>query len=326
MSPEPGNDVFVVGVGRSGTTLVYRTLQQIFSGLHGEDYASTYEPLIWNHELFDRPYEDCAPLFGKTASLSAEGIYLHQKIPLFIEQPEPIETYLWSPVIRHISALHGPGKPHLAKFIRMSGRLPLLRKLNARAKIVIVVRNPLDLVNSVKFKFSYFGDDFYSSDFARFCREREGKLLLDPENNSWAQRQAEYAYQMSCASLAFAASDKQTLVIDYDQLNAGEFSLAAKLCKFLGLETTEDAVVRSRQKRGPTTQSVQLQPSEFEQIKPYLSAYTRIDPDVVISNERLQRQIAMKYAAPFSGVALDESLEGLTTNRLRAMLRRKTHR
>ena len=63
-------DVFVFGIGCSGTTMIYSLMQSIFSQLYGDSYFSSYEPFIWDKDKFNGPYEKVSGLFGKTSSMS----------------------------------------------------------------------------------------------------------------------------------------------------------------------------------------------------------------------------------------------------------------
>ena len=314
--------VFVVGVGRSGTTLIYRIVQRLFRRRFGRDYTSSYEPLIWNRELFDRDYEDCAHLFGKTSSLSVEGMYVHQQLPMFIDAPKDLSDYTALPLLRHFSREQGPTLPHVAKFIRMNGRLPLLRLLHPEAKIIVLLRNPVDSVNSVKGKFDYYGEDFYPSDFPRFCAERAGKLLLDPAQASWAERSAEYVLQMAMAAMAFAIDDRNTLVVDYDQTAQAPGRLVRSLCRFLEFEIEEKTLSVAQKRAGPVTPSVTLSQEEYEDASRYLEPYVRATAPYGPNLEALDATLVAKYEGRLTAPPLDTSLAGLTTNRLRALLRR----
>lgn len=314
--------VFIAGVGRSGTTLIYRIVQQMFGAAFGTAYYSTYEPMIWNWTLFNRPYEECRPLFGKTASLSFEGMYAHQRIPMFIRNPDEAAAYDWSPLFLHLSREKGPRMPHLAKLIRMNGRLPLLRRLHPEAKIILVVRNPVAAVNSLKGRFSYYGDDFYPTDFPRFCREVGTGLRLDPADASWAERQAEYVLHMTEAASRFAATDTLTRVIDYDVLGHHSEALTDALCSFLDIPITPEFIEVARTPAGPVTNTISLTREEFLDAQAYLAPYADAGAPWVLDLEALAAKVNERFQGPFSSTPVDTSLEGATTNRLRALLRR----
>ncbi len=170
---------------------------------------------------------------------------------------------------------------------------------------------------------SYFGDDFYPSDFPRFCRERSDRLVLDPERNSWAERQAEYVLQMTEAALTFARQDHQTLLLDYDQHFEDGDALAKMICDFLRVPLSENAARIAKSKAGPVTDSTMLTRGEFELARRYLGPYAKSGPGELLEENALLESIAARYVPPFAEAELDESLEGLTTNRLRNLLRRQ---
>ena len=131
------SDVFVFGVGRSGTTMTYCLLQSMFSHHYAEHCHFTYEPYIWDPEQFTRPYANMADLFGKTSSLSVSGIYAHFNTPLFISgawQPGILDA-----VFYHRFRSRADNQPHLVKFVRGNGRMRLFRALNPQARFVLCV-------------------------------------------------------------------------------------------------------------------------------------------------------------------------------------------
>ena len=65
--------------------MTYDLLQSIFERKYGTSYFSSYEPYIWNREKFNCPYKDAASLFGRTSSLSIEGIHSHVTTPMFVD-------------------------------------------------------------------------------------------------------------------------------------------------------------------------------------------------------------------------------------------------
>ncbi len=266
--------VMIYGVGRSGTTMLYSLLQRLFHDQYGENFESVYEPFLWERQVFDRPYAETKQAFAYINSLSAEGIYHHSRIPLFLSA-KTMKPYLDNDYCRRIANPQN-GHDHLvAKLIRANGRMPLFRALFPEYKFVLILRNPLDVVNSLKNKFSFFGDDFHRSDYRRFCKELDlmDKLLIEPGEANWVQRQAEYWYQMNAAAAAFAAGDDNTHVIVYEQFIADKERSAQELAQFLSLSAGLDAIASLDSASGQTTPSVSLSETEQRSILPYHYLY-----------------------------------------------------
>ena len=317
-------DAFIFGIGCSGTTMIYSLLQSIYSKLYQDDYYSTYEPFIWDKEKFNLPYEKYIGLFGKINSISIEGIYNHLNTPMFVDKQSSAD-YKDSAFFRHFSPTQGPGQPHLAKFIRANGRMALLRALNPRARFLLVIRNPVDNINCVKHKFSFFGEDFHPSDFPRFCEQlqQEKKLVLNQKNAGWAQRQAEYCYQMNRVALQFAASDKNTRVLEYDSFTQNLQAAVLEVCKFLNTPFSDHYVEGLQRPVGPTTTSRALSQSEYEAILRYDNLYSSLCEQSGVRRGKDTNDIRVRYDGKCSSSDLDTAYEGLTTNRLRNIIRVK---
>lgn len=314
-------NTFIFGVGRSGTTMTYGLIQKMFSRQFPGGYRSTYEPFIWDREKFNCSYQEATKFFGKTSSLSIEGIYHHLQMPLFVESANA-RQYLDSDFLSHFREVD---TPHVAKFIRGNGRMALLRALNPSAKFVLIVRNPVDVINSAKDKFAFYGDDFYPSDFPRFCRElaSSGKLILTQESSTWAEQQGEYCYQMCQAALEFAARDDNTWVLEYEKILTGSPQIVAQLCRFLNTEFDEGYAQFLEKPVGPTTRAIMLSPEEFKDILPYDQHYRALLSKYSISASKARKDILNEYEGKCLGQPKDISLEGVTTNRLRNVIRKR---
>lgn len=315
-------DVFIFGVGCSGTTMMYGLMQSIFSDIYEGNYYSTYEPFIWDKQQFNLPYDDASDLFGKTSSLSIEGIYKHLMTPMFVG-PSSGSEYNDDEFFRHFSATQGPGQPHLAKFIRGNGRMALFRELNPEAKFVLVIRNPVDNINCAKNKFSFFGDDFYPTDYPRFCDEinLSSVNLLDKKCDNWGQKQAEYCYQMNSAAISFAVSDSNTIILEYDSFVRNEPVSVSGLLRFLKIPPTADYEKELQKSIGPVTGSIALNQSEYESILPYDDLYGQLCELCDVVRGKNRNDIQSKYDGNCSSESFDSELEVSTTNQLRRIIR-----
>jgi hypothetical protein len=242
-------------------------------------------------------------------------------MPLFVESAEARQD-LDNDFLAHFRDMN---TPHVTKFIRGNGRMALFRDLNPGAKFVLIVRNPVDVINSAKDKFAFYGDDFYPSDFPRFCRElaSSGKLLLDPGDCSWAEKQGEYCYQMCRAALEFAARDDKTWVLEYEKIAAGSPQILAQLCNFLDTEFDQNYAEFLRNPTGPTTRAIMLSPEEFEDILPYEKHYRDLLSEHLISASKTRDDLLKEYEGKCLAQPKDTSLEGVTTNRLRNLIRER---
>jgi|GEM_PF-5472265 len=319
-------DIFIFGVGRSGTTMLYSLCQSIYHHLYGDAYNSTYEPYIWNPHVFNAPYEKTRKLFGKTSSVSIEGIYTHLQTPMFLDDsslPGTIKNGFYD----RFSESGEHSTPHLVKFIRGNGRMNLFRYLNPKAKFILMIRNPIDLVNSVKHKFSFYGDDFYPSDFPRFCKElRDARLLtIDEETSTWGEKQAEYCTQMNRAAVEFALRDSNSLTLEYDNFNSDKPASVARLCEFLQAPFEPGFANKVAAPTGPTTGAITLSENEFSSITRFDASHDKLCTQAGIERARPGAEVSRRYKGKCNNIDYDPGLDGLTTNPLRRMVRQKDH-
>ena len=317
-------DVFVFGVGRSGTTMMYRLVQQMYLQRLDDNFRSTYEPFIWDRSLTNKLYENVTKIFGKTASLSIEGIYNHLSIPLFLEKASDIKIPD-NDFFYHFSNENKNSIPHIAKFIRANGRMSLFRYLNPSAKFILMIRNPVDVLNSVKHKFSFFGDDFYPSDYPRFCHELGDKLIRQPPEATWATRNAEYVYQMNLAAIEFSVSDKNTLIVEYNKYKAEPSESAAEVCEFLELEFDDSIGSEARTSKGPVTPSIALSQGEFDEVLEYGRLHRTMCEEFNLSTPFTINELVCRYEGHCTQPDMNTSYEGLVTNQLRRIIIQKNN-
>jgi hypothetical protein len=214
------------------------------------------------------------------------------------------------------------GTPKLAKIIRGNGRLSLFRKLNPNAKIILIVRNPIDMVNSVKYKFAFFGDDFYPSDFPRFCHELTvlGRLGIDPGSATWAEQQAEYVIQMTRAAMEFASRDPNTLILEYDRFIADLPHTLQTLLTFLDLSFKDTYLAALKTPVGATTASSVLSEMEFGKIIKYAEAYDGLCRQAGLEQGKSIKDLVDIYKDRYQAGDYDSRLDGLVTNPLRRIV------
>ncbi len=310
-------DVFVFGVGRSGTTMLYRLVQEILLSRSGRDFESIYEPFIWNPAVFDGLYEDTTRHFGQTRSVSIAGIYAHLATPLFVKEPGPLDDYLRLEVFQLLAA-RGESRDRVAKLIRGNGRMAIFRALNPAARFVLLTRNPTENVNSLKNKFSFYGDDFYPSDWPRFVAEvGDQRIVHQPD---WAAQQAEYSLQMNRAALGFARRDDATLVLEFDNFRSDKAAAVRALCCFLDVDCEERDLDRVSSSIGPVTPRVALSEAEFESAFRYDAPYDELCAAAGIERARGGHEVAARFAGRCTEPPVALDYQGLTTNRLRNIL------
>jgi len=317
-------DTSIFGIGCSGTTVLYSLLQEIYHDYLGASFQSIYEPFIWDKQIFNCRYKDAGRFFGWTSSLSIEGMYMHKCIPMFIKDKNS-STIFEQDFFNDFSHHRSQKIPSLSKFIRANGRMSAFRQLNPAAKFILIIRNPLDSINCAKHKFSYFGEDFYPSDYPRFRSEveKQGLLKIQPEQVCWANKQAEYCYQMTRAALDFATNDDQTIVIEYDQLKSNKSQTILRLGRFLNLDLNTKYLQLLESQIGPQTSTVSLSQQEYQAILPYEVFYRELCQSHSIKYIKSHQNVIHQYASFATAEALQLDYQEATTNQLRQVISRQ---
>ena len=177
----------------------------------------------------------------------------------------------------------------------------------------------IDNVNCAKNKFSFFGEDFYPSDYPRFCEqlERENQLHITSRDILWAQKLAEYCYQMNRATLHFTATDNLTRILEYDAFNSDKIASVRGLCDFLDLPCSDDLAEELRQPTGPVTTSLSLSQSEHEDILPYDNKYDALCEKYGLIRGKSLGEITGRYEGNCTKLELNLEQVESTTNWLR---------
>lgn len=267
-----------MGVGRSGTTAHYALLQHILMNQYPGEVDYVYEPFLWDRKTFNKPYSQITDEFRYAASVSVEGMYHHKQLPMLVGEDSVINqsSKQW---LANTLAPTDDKRHYLGKMIRANGRVRLIRELSPNTKIIFLIRNPVDVLNSASQLFSFYGSEFYESDFSRFASEVEERYGRGTELTERGPKQivAEYSYWYF-SNLAFLDYAKENpaniLSLSYEAFVEDRERIVQRICDFLGLEFRSDYAVASRKKRGPVQQSVKgLSEAEFAFLHDKLTSY-----------------------------------------------------
>jgi hypothetical protein len=251
---EDSQNILVLGVGRSGTTAIYSLLQEILEDKYPEDIDYMYENFLWDRNTFNRRIKDVTFDFSAVSTLSIDGIYHHKKLPIIMKGLEGVQ----SESSRWLQAALSPikKKHFLGKMIRASGRMPLIRHLKPELKIVYIIRNPVDVINSAINLFSFLGSDFYSSDLERFTQE-VGKNISEFESDyqledSTVSREYGYWLYNNLAFIEFmnVNSSRNILLINHDDYIKCPEKIIRGICNFIVVDYEEKYFTSSKVKVG----------------------------------------------------------------------------
>ena len=270
---------YILGTGRSGTTALYVLLQEIFSRHCRRRPHFFYEPFLRNVHFLDDRYELMAARMNLQASISVAAMYQHLQLPLFISDPAPFLTNSYLQAIFHPL----DRRPDvLIKFIRANGRFLLLRTIAPQAKAIFIIRNPADIVNSLRGRFSLFGTDFHDDDFPRFAA---GLALIYgvnlPTNPAPSDVEKDllfwyYMNRFALESFLTLPVGKRPLLLCHDELRFIPTSLVKKICDFLDVPFEADFVQAAKTRVGPVSREFILAESEQELVRSYMEKYTQL--------------------------------------------------
>lgn len=253
----------VFGVGRSGTTALYVGLQNLILA-NKLNYRYIYEPYLWSHRVFDKPFAEVKDQFRTTASLSIEGIYAHKNTPLFTDADNPIHD-------RFLSLITQDTENFLIKVIRGNGRLSLFLEKFPELRVVYILRNPLDTISSVINQFSFFGDEFHPSDKPRFLQEIE-QILPFSVDSTIERDEVEWSllWWQFMNRAALKAIDKyrdRVFIVAYEAFKADPIYALHEIGQFLKLDTRPLASQTPQRPVGPITTQVYLEADHVNLIK-----------------------------------------------------------
>lgn len=259
----------VSGVGRSGTTLTYSVL---LSAARAEvpNTLGRYEPFLWGEQTWDKLPSEFGDVFSRTDAISAAGIFAHKQIPLFLDSNTPqMRAFLDETLPRNRSVV--------AKLIRGAGRLAAFLEHDPDLKIVHLVRNPLDVVNSALLHFSFFGGEFHKSDEARFEAEAQSKfpgVCRQIETEPESIKALEWWRLMNEAALKSAEQYSDRLMVyPYERLMEDVAGGMAEIISFLGGQGTAINEELLSEKVGPVTHYKCVRACDRDEIMPFVNDY-----------------------------------------------------
>lgn len=293
-----------MGVGRSGTTAIYALLQEILENVFPGDVDYVYEPFLWDRKTFNKPYKNLSDEFRYSASVSIDGMYHHKHIPMLVGENFPIDPHSRAWLKETLTAQSGK-RHYLGKMIRANGRVRLIRELAPHTKIIFLIRNPVDVLNSASQLFSFYGSEFYESDFSRFANEVEERYGRGAELSEPGPGQivAEYGYWYF-SNLAFLDYTKENpvniLSFSYEAFVEDRVSIVWRICEFLGLEYRSDYAAASRKERGPVQQATMaLSEAEFAYLQARVATYESLLQNVdVVPRQALAQLIKTTNWSP----------------------------
>ena len=286
-------NVNIFGVGKSGTSILYVLLQHMLKEQLRGTLKSYYEPLLRDQLEMGSDYLASKPRMQSVDSLSNDGISTHLKLPMLIGEPRRFKDneYLKGIYrersdsiftgVRRLFNASEQQKPHrLVKYIRASGRYLLIDSISRPAKSVFILRNPYSTANSIKNRFSFYGEEFHRSDRNRFVKEVNERYGLEHDPDSFENEidaQLFYwFYSNKFALESFNYAKSRPLVVQYEAFSRSPDSHILRLCEFLGLDFKSAYIELAAKPVGPLTEQQKLDVSELKTVEKYMENFGRL--------------------------------------------------
>ena len=298
----------IIGTARSGTTAIYSVLQRVLAESN-KSIDFLYEPFLWDVDSFNQLYTEISEKFSDSSSISSTGMFLHKKLPLFYN------SSLWDDIYHDRSfddvirpSIHKSGS--LSKYIRASGRLELLDAENPNSKFVYIIRNPLDCVNSLSDKFSFYGGEFHSSDRKRFINEVAEIFNVNlQETNLFYQSEVEFWYYMNLFALENISKMSNCHVLVYEDLVLQPRECMNDLFSFLGISYDPQYETLFKLTHGVKTTRRIISKDDLDIVLPFMSYYEKIvtpfrkikvDYSQVIEKYTVTHDSSLEYSADYA--------------------------
>lgn len=314
--------VCILGVGRSGTTALYTLLQEIFIDRFGKHSDFVYEPFLWDMEALNGRYSDVITHVDSMNSMSIEGMYHHQNLPMFIKNPAGFKENSYLDKI-----FNRTSENTLIKFIRANGRFRLLSEICPSGKFIFIIRNPLDVINSVVIRFSLLGSEFHKDDWNRFTREVNslyGKSTIVGEKiRSQVEKEVLYWYYMNKFALeSFEQTNNKPLMICFEDYVSRREFWVDKMCDYIGLQRKDIYYAHSKKIAGSQTPKTNLSRLEFAMLAGYMDKYKALLTAAGINHPNDLDKITSKYNTTSADNNRKEIIIGRTPNAMNARIQK----
>lgn len=265
------SELILYGVGRSGTTALSSTIQKMLSFIYGDSFYLIYEPFLWDPNTLNRDVRELTEKFSFMSSTNVTGIYANKVLPLLhIKNPQTCFEALDENVKQYLKniCIKPPDKKFLfSKMIRGNGRALLFNYLNPKVKNIFVIRNPLDVINSVIGFFSFYGTDFHASDYERFYQEAinlYGDYAKTFPVSTHIQKEAFYWYFSNKTFLESMSNKSNVLMIAYDDYIQHKSEVLASVSNFIGIETNDSILEGANKNVGHITKGLNLSVEDYK--------------------------------------------------------------
>jgi hypothetical protein len=322
------SEIIISGVGRSGTTAVYRIVQTLLRS-NGMSPRCVYEPYLWRTDVLQHLDVDGRAFelaFNSTSSLSIEGMCAHARTLLFARTNSPEHAVF-------IDQLFAGGGPTLVKVIRGSGRLEAFLAARSNLKIIHIVRNPMDVVNSVLGHFSFFGDEYHPSDkprFVREVRERFGDALGHSVRSEVEWSALWWRYMNQAALEAKAQCPGRLLAVSHEALKSSPATFVQRIATFCSLDSHDFDIAEAMRISGSSGGTARLDALAMLALEPYDEHYWRdilpsLHCGIDFDRSAAAQATASKYARPLEAKpsAFPALASDLTGPAVAAALRRQ---
>lgn len=294
--------ILISGIGRSGTTLIFRLIGK---GVLSQyiDAKCVYEPYLW-----DMPeVEKTAETVGQPFSVGQLGLFnmsVHCHTPLFLDGRHGLHDG-WLNRIFCVGSSIPSSAPEgvLVKVIRGAGRVEAALSKIENLKVIVVVRNVVDTVNSSLGLFSFFGDEFHKSDKSRFLMEINARFDADLNPHKkrneleWAVLWWKYFTEESFRiALRYPG---RVFLCPYEAFLNDKMNYSNKLFEFLGLNFQGIDESLLEKPAGPRTSVTYLSIQDIDSLKDHVSRYCNLlenYPDAMVEFKTLWNTIYKKYS------------------------------